>query len=110
MKSNQRKQSEKHSDDTLNKKESTYASKRYYQFDKEEFAIRIQDVKAFNVPDFGYDDYSLFEEISAVNSVANQQPKSKWKVFYDAIRKYPKFEMLKNFIEEAKIKKKTDEE
>ena len=34
---------------------------------------------------------------------------SNWLVFYDAIKKYPKFEQLKNFIDEAKKVKETEQ-
>ena len=35
---------------------------------------------------------------------------SKWGLFYDAIKKYPKFEKLKNFIDQANKVKKDEKE
>ena len=50
-----------------------------------------------NIIDFGYEEVLYFDETKPDKPDAPKQ--SNWKLFYDAIRKYPKFEKLKNFIE-----------
>ena len=91
--------------------------KKYYNFEKDDFIMRIQDVKSYGVPDFGLQEQVLFGQLAGSPSNATVlggspcKGPSKWKLFYDAIKKYPKFEMLKNFIEKAqKVKKTKDEE
>lgn len=86
--------------------------KKVFILDPDEFKDRIQDVKKCNVPDFGYEDVIVFDESPQKRrvSIPTNDKTSKWALFYDAIKKYPKFEKLKNFIEEAnKVKDHVDE-
>ena len=62
----------------------------------------------YKVPDFGFSDVSLYEEISGQKF--NPAKFSNWKIFYEAIRKHPKFERMKRYIEEANSLKKTKKE
>lgn len=91
--------------------------------EKEELEKRLSDVKQCLVPDFGVKDTSLIDEIIGVkdrllaspdlkggDSSPNpdeakahhhHRPHSLWWLFYDCIAKFPKFEQLKNFINES---------
>jgi hypothetical protein len=87
--------------------------------ENEELAKRLSDVKQCLVPDFGVQDTSLIDEIIGVKDrvlvapvgeqspnreepeTKLQRPNSLWWLFYDCIAKFPKFEQLKNFINES---------
>jgi hypothetical protein len=49
-------------------------------------------------------------EMSRRSSGGTGDKTSKWALFYDAIKKYPKFEKLKNYIDEANKIKHDEEE
>ncbi|TNV83624.1 hypothetical protein FGO68_gene221 [Halteria grandinella] len=104
---------------------------------KKEIEKRLQDVKEPTVLDFGIQDHSLWDEITghkehqlqilhnkgevASPAIAEEsdsespgkkaKPPSLWWIIYDCISKYPKFEQMKNFINEShRLKLFQDEE
>eukprot|EP00347_Sterkiella_histriomuscorum_P002570 403367642 len=62
---------------------------------------RVQGFK-YSVPDFGFNDNKLYEELCEID---NDQNSSLWRFFYDSVKKYPKFERLENYIKEVKQQK-----
>jgi len=73
---------------------------------------RISDVTKHSVPDFGYEEMMSFgsEEVNERQQQKRDVTKKCWRMLYDSIRRYPKFEKLKNIIEEAHEIKKVQEE
>lgn len=79
-----------------------------YIFDPKEYKERIQDIKKHHIPDFGFKENVLFEEMAGLSCDSYDSSlfkPSNWKLFYDAVKKYPKFEKLKNYIDESNKRK-----
>ena len=57
----------------------------------------------YEIPDFGFQDNSLLEEIGGMNEAIAKS--SYWSIFYDAISNEPKFEKLQRFIKYQKEKR-----